>query len=454
MKLLELEHKNIIDRQPEYNLSASIGVGVTAIQVNNIEASYGVNSYLWIDYGKTNGEIVLVSEVNETTNTFTVSATKYGHAPNSLLYNIEYNQVDFAYSVNTTVSPSRLILMDIVASRGETSYTDLVNIEGLGYLRLYNEATDTFEPMYSGPSPYKIGTQTVKFAIDMALQNLHFQDKKYFMTDTYVVGLMNVLEASHGQKMKRPMEVQEREFNLGTLNQGEWELPLPANIAEKFTNRSIEHLRIKGSTELQFMYKNEFNKYLAETAYDELNSGLQTTDLEVTLKDATSFPSAGYVYIGNDKVTYTSRSSTKLLGVSGITAAHNTGTLVTAGLTQGKPHTFTIWNNKIYVYPVMGNEFAGYPMYMDYFSKLGQRLQSIYDEHIFESINIAVMWLEKHAIKKDNQGSLTSGQRSAEQEFEDFWSDYLSGQSKVSKNKLKHSMDRRFNRNRGIKSRF
>lgn len=444
MKTLILDHISVIEDQPSFPTTSSIAGGATSITFAHINSNYGVNSYLWLDYGKSNGEIVRITDITPSSNTFTITATKYAHAINTIGYNIRYDQVEFAHSDNTSQNPTLLALLAINPSQNETIYSDLAHNDGFGYIRLYNSETEVYEPIYSGPSPYNVGRNTVKFCLDQALQNLNLQDRPNFITPDYAVGLINSLESSHAQQSKRPIEVQEREYNLGTLRQGEWELPLPENIAERYTNKSIESLRVAGGEELTFVFKNEFNQYLENSFYTDLSGTLQTTDTVVNVVDASGLPSSGSVNIGNDKVAYTSRTDTVLSGISGVTTNHSTGDMVTAGMKQGKPTHFTIWNNKIYVYPVMGDEQAGYPFYIDYFSRMGERIQSLYTTTIFEDLNVPIKWLEYHIIKKDNQGQMTQAERDTKNEFDKFWRQYSGMQGKVAKNTLGHYMDRYF----------
>lgn len=447
MKQLLLSHENIIQNQPNTNLSSSYASGVSSIVGDNIEDFFAVNSFIWIGYGKENGEIVRMTSINKTTNTIGITPTKYSHDMNESIYNIMYNQVEFSWSETKETNPQGLVILDLVGSEQETVYQDLLHTEGYGYVRLYNSQTLQYEPLYSGAIPYKIGVNTVAHIRYMAMENLGMRDNLNFADDTYIIGLMNSLESMYAHQLKRPLEVQEREYKLGSLAQGEWELNLPSNISDRYSPRSIQSVRLAMGDVLEFKFKNDFDGFLENTFYTTTTAITNIGATVINVSDSSGFNTdGGTALFGVDTITYTGISGNTLTGVTGVTVQHALGSLITSGLLQGKPQYYTVFNEKMYVYPIMGDEYAGKPIYIDYISKLGERIQSLYDNTIIEDTNLCIKWLEANLIRKDNQGAMTSGESNAMGEFERYLRKYLGNQGKGEKNVLKHHMDGYFRR--------
>lgn len=446
MKQLVLEHKPIIDESPDSRLSQAYSAGSGSIVVDNAEDFFATDSYVWLDYGKENAEIIQVA--SRSGNTLTLSAnTAYAHNIGATVHSLNYNQVRFYRSTTTIGSPTELATVDLTASSGSTVYNDLVNTTGFAYIKLYNEATDTLETVFTGPDPYLVSTLSGRSIFDTALINLNLESKA-IVDDDWAIHQLNYLEGVYAQKMKRPIEVQVKEYSLGTLEQGDWKLSMPTNIAEKNTFRSVETVRIMGSIELEFKPKDRFDDYLRNSFYGYLNGQIVSGATSILLDSAAGLPSSGSVKIGSDTVTYTGISTNTLTGVTGVTQTHATGKLVSQNIEQGVPRFYTIWGDELYVYPIMGDEKAGFPIIMDYYSKLGSRIQSIYDEVIFDSPQIAVSWLEKRLMRREKKGDYSSGERESGREMEQFMQDYLMKQGVPSSNVLRHKLDARMKRRR------
>jgi len=74
--------------------------------------------------------------------------------------------------------------------------------------------------------------------------------------------------------------------------------------------------------------------YPIANVYTSLSTNVGLSDSTIQVESTSGFPSSGYICIGEDKISYTGKTSTTFTGVSGISSTHSQGDKVTSWVVE------------------------------------------------------------------------------------------------------------------------
>lgn len=148
--LLMADNRVLIKEREFTSIAANATAGSSvALTVANND-SFAANDYVIIgEIGMEKTELAQVSSVSGNT-TITITTLKFDHAPNTRIYRIDYNQVEYSYATTLTGSKSVLTTVAVQPDDFYTRYEDTTSTSGFGFVRFKNSTSSLFSEYSSG----------------------------------------------------------------------------------------------------------------------------------------------------------------------------------------------------------------------------------------------------------------------------------------------------------------
>lgn len=401
-------------------LTTDTASGVTAITVKNI-TGFAVNQILVIGpIGNENSEIVKThaSTPPSGTTVTLASATLYPHSASTPVTVILYDQIEVSTAATATGSKSVLATVSVAADYPLTVYNDTSNSAGFYFARYKNSITSAFSP-YSSPIPVSGYTPlSARSVIDTALGEINKDGKVQVLTDQFFFQQLNLFQDEVKAELKRWSWLQIFDFSLGSMAQGTYRVPVPANQDDQNTNKSVYNVRVGLQPNLVWVDKARWNDLLQNVAHATLKNNVNVSDATVTLTDSNNFPTAGTVTVGVNSYPYTANNvSTGVLTLTSVSTTTNTaGSDVFSGASSGQPLYWTTFGGFFYVYPIVGSSFAGNELISDYYSTL-TTIAADTDQLVVPDPSCASYYLQWKALRRLNNGEDTPGSISCMTQF-------------------------------------
>ena len=411
MPILKYPNKKLVEHVPSTYLSADyLSVGVGSVTVENAGGASGYDYAVLEDVGSERWEILQISSTSGNTINFT-GTTVYTHVKGTVVHFVNYNEVEFSYASTKNGSKSVLVKKAINGSDENTYYEDQTNSSGFAFVRLYSGA-DTAYANYSSAIPYQYSRKTARELIKSALQRIGEEHSTKITTD-YAYNQINACETevAHMKGRGKWSWLRSGDYDAGSLVEGQWRIQLPEDIEDNETDGSIYTVRFGRSGELHYKDKEAWLKMTQSMAYTTVNGNQTAGAGTVTGVDFSNFPSSGVVKIGTNEISYTGKTETTLTGVTGFTANISDGDFIFYKGVFGKPRFFTVFDNYLYVYPIVDTNFSGQSIWLDYYHSPGN-ISRGYDETLIPNETLVIDYLEWAFDKRLNNGqSSPSGQQ-------------------------------------------
>lgn len=389
-------------------LSAAATSGSSTISVASI-SGFAVNKILLIgDLGGEKSEIIKThSSTAPSGSTVTLASNLvFSHAISTVVYILDYDQVEISHSATVDGAKSVLATISIQADQDMTTYTDSTQSAGYFFVRYKNSITGVFSD-YSDAIPIAgFGENTVGKAISYALTRNNTGFTENITHDFLIEEANNCLSEIRG-KLKRWATLQVFDYSLGATVRGKNIVALPANIYQP-SNRSILGVRIGTGTYLTYKDKKEWVEYLEGIAQTTLNGGVSAGATSIVLTDASNFDDSGSVLIKGQTITYTGKTSNTLTGIPASGTGSVTATLtdldeVWQGASEGSPLYYTVIDGNVHFYPLVDSTLVGKPALLDYWTEApsvdsdGDTL----DIYGFRAVKYYLTWVVKSQLKSD-----------------------------------------------------
>lgn len=397
----------LVDAEPSY-LIDDVSSGSTSFSIKNVSSFEANQIYLIGEEGNENSEIVK-SIVTPTGNTITITTPlKYAHNANTTIRIINYDKIEFSQADDIQDTKTVLSTINIKADNIETIFNDIYHDKGLYFARWYNSLTGLY-------SPYSDGVPMVSYDICMArsiIQNALMainKDTGELLTDEYGFMEINncVMEVIREQKRWSFMQVFDKV--IGKTLQGTWKIPVPIDLDDQNTNKSIYKLRVGNDYDLTWVDKEQFDKFLQGSAYSVLKKPLVIGDASVVLVDSNDFEQSGSIVIGNTTMTYTNNdTNTGTLTLETVSlVSYPDKTDVFQQIEQGRPLYWTTHSGNIYMYPVIDANYENKTIKMDYYKK-PVLIKTDTDCIPFPDPTVAQYYLEWKFLVRLNNGAETN----------------------------------------------
>lgn len=382
---------------------------------------FTTNQWLLIgDPGNQGSEIIKTHASTSPSGTTITLASNlvFAHGPNTPVYVINFNQVEFSHAATVSGVKSVLATSDIVADNPTTNYNDVANSSGYYFARFKNSTTSTFSS-YSDPAPYSGYTQmSARSVIDKALQTIN-KKTSAVLSDDFAFMCIDDCQIECLREYQRWSFMQSFNTVVDESYENQLRVALPTNCDDQQTSRSIYGFRMGKKHNMQWIDKEEWNALMSGIAYTTLATSISVGATSIVLTNSQDFDDSGTVKIGANEYSYTANNtSTNTLTISASTTTNTAGEDVTQGASSGLPSYYTVFNGYIYFYPMVGSSYAGRNFYMDYYIKLTQT-QNDSTEIVLPDPTVVQYYLSWRFLLKLNNGEETNASLAMYQHYVD-----------------------------------
>lgn len=356
-----------------------------------------------------------------------VQQTNLPHSSSTTVSVIPYDNVEF--SLAPTVAGIKVVLATkpLLVDQFYTEYDDETNTTGFYFSRFKNSFTAVFSP-YSDPAPYEgYGINSARAVIDSALQEIN-KETSEVLSDVFAFTQLDNCQTECIRELKRWSFMQKFNFNIGQAGTGQWRLPVPTDLDDQNTNRSIYILKLGANPRLTWVDFEKFNDLLNDMVYSTLAAPALNGDLTLTLVDSSDFVSdgsgsgnnSGTVQIGATTYSYTANNTTTgvltLQDAITVDTTQPTASDVFGNIQTGLPTYWTTYGGYIYWFPVTAAAYNLKNLYLSYYIKQ-VRITSDYDNLIIPDPIVAMNYLCWKFLKKLNNGEESSGSQAYFQNY-------------------------------------
>ena len=398
-KTLILSNAEILEEAKKSNLSSSATATGTTLSVYSI-SDFAVNKVLLIgEFGGEGSEIIkthATTAPSGTTVTLASALTK-SHPKDTVVYIIPYDQAQFYHATTATGDKTLLSTSDINEESTETTYVDSTYTSGYYFIRFYNSITGGYSD-YSDPIPYGgFESNTVGFLIDQAMKQSKKEFSDVLTYDMLLDEINSCLRYVRG-KLKRWSNVQEFDYILDQMNRGEYSWDLPSTYYDPNSNRSMLQVRVGTGGALAYKDKKEFNEAFEDVAVSQVATQAEVGGTSLVLDSTDDFPSSGTItyYISNTaySVDYTANDKdTNTLTTEALTVQTPVDTNVWYGESESTPEYYSIWDGKIYIWPLCSSTTYGENIYLDFYTEIVE-VDSDSDEITLARYDMLKHWLK------------------------------------------------------------
>lgn len=406
----------LVRGKPKTYITVGIASASATLTVESING-FAISKFLIVgNIGEERTEVIKIHTATPPSGSTITLATNtvYRHEKGTPVFLTDYDQVRFYRDTETDIDAAVFADATALAAAStiqvdqmESIYDDTTNTTGHGFYQFQNSATAAVDTP-SDPIPYtgfaldaadSIIERALSLAGESVNPNLRYEDLFKFLSD--YVAMLN-------SKNTRWSEAKVLDHEMSDITAGVWEYTLPSNIAKNTDPSAIINLRLSNSRPLTYIPKRVWNQYTVDLIFSRLSAALLTSDVVVDMDNSAAFADNGTVMIKGDSIAYTgnTRASERLTGVTGVVAAgHSIDDYVFQQYTDGVPSYYTVFNNKIRLWPIPSADQANEVLYADYYQKI-PKVNSLGDRILITNIQSAVDYMAYRIKRHVAGGSL------------------------------------------------
>lgn len=382
----------LIQGRQKLVLDDDMAAGVSAITVESILGA-AINQILFLrEPGSEKAEIIAThSATAPTGNTVTLATTLVeSHPRGTVVYIVPWNQVRF-YSAPTAVDANAdastltalAAAQDIDPTTVDNIYTDEVTSSGYFYYR-FSDSINSINDVYSDPIPYGVlqvvfAKDTVGYILEFVRRKLGNEWDERFSKQAAMQEINDCFEYIQGE-LKHWGRYLVPDYVLGQTTRGVYDYPLPSDIYDNETNKSILSVRIGDGVNPLIPYdEKEFDNLLDTVAHTQVRTQALAADTSLAIDNSYDFDDSGSVniYTSNavDAITYTevTRSATAGIltgvpasGTGAVGTTHAVDTNVWQGESEGEPRYFNVRSGRLRMWPLPSAEWVNKNVKLDY----------------------------------------------------------------------------------------
>lgn len=385
-RTLEISLKPLVEgRFEETIINADEAAGQTAITVKDIDGFAVDQILLFGELGSETSEIVKThASTAPSGTTITLAAgTEFAHSAGTKIYRIEFDQVEISHAATLTGAKSVLSTETLQADQTIQRYLDTTQTTGFYFARFKESIGSTFGS-YSAGIPYDgWATNQFGYLMEQALRNNKVEySEDLTRQDLFAFGTQG-LKLIQGKQIRFPQH-QSLNSIIGQTTRGISVVSLPSDIYDNDTLKSIIGVRIGEGDELEPVDPKEFEALMGDTTVTQVRTEASAADTTLELDNSYDFDDSGSVnvYISGTKynITYTgvtrddADGGTAVLtgipasGTGSITVTIPVDTYVWQDEQEGQPHSFTIRNGSMEIWPIPSALYDNKNVFMDYFT--------------------------------------------------------------------------------------
>lgn len=378
-RTIKIAHLDLPTQPLTYLASDVAAAGVTLTVLDNVGFA-NTNLILIGTLGSETCEIKKVNAAVTAGTSLTSTALTFAHSTGAEVRKVLFNQYKIYGTTTTTFITDNLIAtVDITPNAPYTTYVNASTEYAYYWVAPYdseNSVTGDNSDYVARTTGYP--SNTVGSLIESALTSTK-KKKGGVITDEWLMNEINDCSEYIASKLKRWSHLQCYDYPLGQSLLGTNSWTLPTDIQEKNSIKSILSVRIGTNENLEYKDKREWNNLLRETAHTQVTTQAVATDTTLYIDNSYDFPDEGSVDIFVAGVKYTieyddvTRSATAgaLTGIpatgdGSITVTVPADTEVWYGESESQPLYFTVYDGKLYTYPLSDSSYDYNNVYLDY----------------------------------------------------------------------------------------
>lgn len=421
-----IEIPNQIDVRAFTYIASNLGIGVTAIPVDNaVDFTAGPIIALLSSMGSENAEFVAIS--SHTDQSFVNVPTKQLHNRGELVQEVNFDQIVIAKS--STLGGSYTTLQTITL---QTTQQKTIAFDANGLITDYykvqwkNSQTGEMSDFSDPISVLTYPENSVAEIIFPVLSAMGVSKNDPKITTEFCISAVDDARKYTAAELYgiRQAWQQNFEFPIKVLAGNNF-VDLPDDIDFKATDQSLLAARflignVLAPFNLRYTDKRSWNQVSYNVGGGTNQADVSIGGATITLDSVGDFPdvSTGVAYVATTdfdqeimEIEYTGVNllTNQLTGVTGVTRAIPAGTRVWSNPTIAQPITYTVYENKIVFDRLIPDSMQGNNLYIDYYKKL-DKVTDLYQE-LPENYREIYKWYLKYAIKyrKDINIDMTDG---------------------------------------------
>jgi len=379
-RTIRIEHQSNPGQPSSYLTAAASALGTSLTVVDN-SAFEDTNLLRVGRLGEKGTEIVSVSAAVTRGTAMTITALSMGHPVGTEIGRVLFDQ--WKIYGNTTNTTAGAVLIDTVSQTPDAPVTTYVNA-GTEYAYYFVIPYDSVNAITGTYSDGMAATGAEELSVGNAIRKAMWATDARMddrITEEWLFSEVNDCLRYIGGKLKRWSALQVSDHVIGQATLGSWSWDLPSDIEEPDFERSVLSVRVGPSERLTWQDKREWVSLLDGVSRTQVRTQAVATDVTLEVDNSYDFPDAGSVdvYVSGTKytVTYTgvTRSATAgvltgipATGTGSITVTIPVDTDVWNGQADGVPSYYTIFGDKLHVWPLVGSTSYDVNVYMDYYS--------------------------------------------------------------------------------------
>ena len=410
MATINIKNTDLLLSEPVTVLTSDTASGVTTLTVKNI-SGFIVNQILIIGTLGNEGTELIKTHASTAPSGSTItlaSATLFPHSASVTITAAQYDQIEISNAGTITGSKSVITTTAVDPTSDTTNYVDGTSYSGYFFARFKNTITTTFSS-YSDPIPTSGYTiMSARRVIDNALDMINKKTSDT-LSDAFAFRQIDACQQEVISDLKRWSFLQTFDYHLGTISTGMWKLPLPTDIGDNNTTKSIYNFRVGNQSNLTWVDKEKWNDIISGVSYSTLTADINLHDVTITVSDSSNFMDSGTIVVGANTYSYSANNrTTGVLTILSSTTTNVIGQDVFQGATTGTPQYWTTYGGYLYFYPLMGAQYNGRDGMIDYYKKQ-VTIQFDADQIILPDPTVVEYYLAWKFMLKQNNGEDTEG---------------------------------------------
>lgn len=419
-RVIEIAHLELPFEPATYLTSAVAATGTTLTVADN--AGFANTYPLLIgELGQDKTEIKKVNAVVSAGTSLTSTAMTFAHPINTKVRRLLFDQWRiYGNSTNTTTGATLIATIDMQVRADFTSYvnagTEYSYYFALPYDSLNSVAGDTYSDGIANETQY--ASNTVAKLIKQSLKSSKTKMGGDITNEFLLDEINDCLRYMSGQ-LKRWSCLQSFDYALGATSRGINVYTLPSDMEDVNSNKSVLGIRIGDDENLLYRDKREWEEELDNVNHTQVRTQAVATDTSLDVDNSYDFADSGSVdvFVSGTKYTLTYTGVTRSLTAGVLTGIPATGTgaiTVTTAVdidvwqseTEGMPLYYTIYDGKLYIWPLPNGTYDNKVVWLDYYTSR-TAVDSDADTVEFPRYDAVKHWLcWKLRAQKNSKGEL------------------------------------------------
>lgn len=422
IKRIDVPLQSLLERAEETSLTAAVTAAATTLTVKNI-TGITIDQILLIgELGSDESEIVHTHGATAPTGTTITLSTGItrDHSILTRVRLIPYNQVEYSHADTETGAKSVLATETVSGNTEVDSYDDSTETAGFYFWRFKNSIGTTYSDysdaiLYAGKASNSVG-----YAIDYALRR-NDTERSDRITNEFLYEEVNSCLRYITGKRKKWAKLQKFDYVLGQTTRGLDHWTLPTDMYHRDNNRSILDIRVGTDTALAYRDKKEFDSKLSGVYQTDVRTEGAIGAITLEIDNSYDFADSGSVdvFISGTKytLTYTGVTRSETAGVltgipasgtGSITATIAVDTRVWQDEEEGIPAYYTIYDEKLWIYPLSDASNDDMNVLVDYWTEVStcDSDGDVLDLHRFDLVKDWLTWTIRAVLKNDGKRPL------------------------------------------------